>query len=436
MDLAAVHIPGLTRRLPGLVTTDHTFTVPLDHARPERGTVELYGREVVAPSGLGRNQSWLVYLQGGPGGKCPRPLRRDSWLQRACEEYRVLLLDQRGTGRSTPATSQTLAALPSPEAQADYLACFRADAIVADGEAVRRSLLGAEGTWTLLGQSFGGFCVLRYLSAAPGGVREALITGGVPSLSATAVDVYRAAYPRVRSKNAAYFRRYPDDQQVLRDVLARLRDTEARLPTGERLTPRRLQYLGLALGMSDGFEQVHYLLEEAWVRVGGRLELSDGFLAAAGAHLSHVQGPLFAALHEAIYGQGEASGWAAHRVRGEFPEFDDAAPEPLFTGEMIYPWLFDEDPALRPLAAAADLLARRDDWPALYDPAALAHNTVPVAAAVYADDMYVDRRMSEQTAAAVPGLRLWITGEYEHDGLHRDGERVLGRLLDMVRGEA
>ena len=32
----------------------------------------------------------------------------------------------------------------------------------------------------------------------------------------------------------------------------------------------------------------------------------------------------------------------------------------LFTGEMVYPWVFEHDPALRPLAEAAELLAQRE----------------------------------------------------------------------------
>ena len=54
----------------------------------------------------------------------------------------------------------------------------------------------------MLGQSFGGFCTVTYLSFAPHGVREAFITGGLPGLDVTADDVYRAAYPRVAAKNA------------------------------------------------------------------------------------------------------------------------------------------------------------------------------------------------------------------------------------------
>ncbi|MFN5189801.1 MAG: hypothetical protein ACK511_10335 [Burkholderiales bacterium] len=87
-----------------------------------------------------------------------------------------------------------------------------------------------------------------------------------------------------------------------------------------------------------------------------------------------------------------------------------------------------------PLKEAADLLARKSNWPMLYDPAVLKYNKVPVAAAVYYDDMYVPREYAEETADIVPNIRLWHTNEYEHNGLRFDGETVLGRLIAMVRG--
>lgn len=37
---------------------------------------------------------YLLYLQGGPGFESPRPTEASGWLKRACEEYRVVLLDQ------------------------------------------------------------------------------------------------------------------------------------------------------------------------------------------------------------------------------------------------------------------------------------------------------------------------------------------------------
>ena len=48
--------------------------------------------------------------------------------------------------------------------------------------------------------------------------------------------------------------------------------------------------------------------------------------------------------------------------------------------------------------------------------------------------MYVEREFSLETAAAIRGLRPWVTNEYEHNGLRSDGPRVLGRLIDLVHG--
>ena len=95
--------------------------------------------------------------------------------------------------------------------------------------------------------------------------------------------------------------------------------------------------------------------------------------------------------------------------------------------------MFEDYGALRPLREAAELLAHRE-WPRLYDHRVLADNEVPVAAAIYAEDMYVERLFSEETASKIRDVRPWITSEYEHNGLRVDGDRVLGRLLDLARG--
>jgi len=207
-------------RHPGTVLTDRLFSVPLDHQRPDGEQIEVFAREVVAADKTDADLPWLLFLQGGPGFRAPRPEGRESWLDRALNDYRVLLLDQRGTGRSSPANRRTLARLgpEDPQAQADYLAHFRADSIVLDAELIRREL--TDEPWSVLGQSCG--------------VRE----------------------------------------------------------------------------------------------------------------------------------------------------FDPQADPLYFTGEMIYPWMIDADPVLRPLREAADILAERDDWPPLYDSTRLAANEVPVAAAV------------------------------------------------------
>ncbi|GAA3983580.1 alpha/beta fold hydrolase [Streptomyces marokkonensis] len=431
----------LSYRQPGVVLTDRRFTVPLDHANPSGETIELYAREAVASDKAHQDLPWLVYLQGGPGFGANRFIGRPAWFGRALKEYRVLLLDQRGTGASTPASRQTLPLRGGPAEQADYLTHFRADAIVRDCETIRPQVTGGA-PWAVLGQSFGGFCTVAYLSLAPEGLSTALITGGLPSLDAHADDVYRAAYPRIERKVAAHYARYPQDVERARRIADHLLTHDVVLPNGYRLTTEAFQSLGILLGGGEGSHRLHFLLEDAFVRTPGGHELSDAFQEQAQSLLSYAGHPLYALVHEAIYGQdARPTNWSAERVRAEFPRFDAAkalaGDEPLmFTGESIHPWMFDCDPALRPLRETAELLAARTDWTPLYDPARLSGNEVPAAAAVYHDDMYVDTGHALSTARTIRGLRTWVTDEFEHDGVRAGGPRVLDRLLALARDEA
>jgi pimeloyl-ACP methyl ester carboxylesterase len=430
-------VPGMPAyRQPGTVITDRTFAVPLSHAEPDGEQIEIFAREVVAAGEAARRLPWLVFLQGGPGMGAPRPAGRDSWLDRALRDFRVLLLDQRGTGRSTPATRQTLARFPTALAQAEYLAHFRADSIVADAELIRPQVTGGA-PWAVLGQSFGGFCAVNYLSAAPEGISEAFITGGLPGLTNTADEVYRLTYRQVRAKNHAHYERYPMDVDRARRVARALLDEPATLPGGGALTVERFQSVGGLLGSGTGSHTLHYLLEDAFAGA----EISDDFLRRVQDQLTYASGPLYAVLHEPCYAQGDATRWSAQRIRAEFGEFEaaqalDAGEPVLFTGEMVYPWAFQLDPVLQPLAECAELLAARTSWPRLYDQERLARCEVPVAASIYFDDMYVPREFSLATAASIRGLRPWVTSEYEHDGLRVSNGAVLDRLIAMARGEA
>ena len=406
-------------RTHGLVLTEHEFRVPLDHADPGGRAITVFAREVADPDGLDR--PFLVFLQGGPGGEAPRPTRHPSgpgWLDRALSEFRVLMLDQRGTGRSTP-----VGTLPgmSPAEQAEYLTHFRADAIVRDAEHIRRAL--DIDRWSVLGQSFGGLCATTYLSFAPEGLREAFITGGLPGLGRPADEVYQRTWARQLERNRRYYDRYPQDRERVRELLARLEREPLRLPSGDRLTPRRLRQLGGGLGMSDGAEALHYILE---------LDPdSPAFGHDVEAATVFARNPLYAIVHEACWGDGGATRWAAERTMPEAFRADAT----LLTGEHVFPWLFEDYGALAPLREAAEILAAHE-WPRLYDPDRLAENAVPVAAAIYTEDPYVERVFSEETAAAIRGLRPWVTSEYDHNGLRADGDRILGRLIDLARGRA
>ena len=139
---------------------------------------------------------------------------------------------------------------------------------------------------------------------------------------------------------------------------------------------------------------------------------------------------IYATLHESSYADGVPTRWSAHRL---LP--DELVQQGFFTAEHVFPWMFEDYGALVPHQAAANILAEHQ-WPRLYDADVLRHNDVPVAATIYVDDLYVERRFAEETAEQISGLRPWVTNEYEHNGLRADGERVLGRLIDLVKGRA
>jgi pimeloyl-ACP methyl ester carboxylesterase len=418
----------------GLRATPHRFSVPLDHADPSSDLIDVFAREYTSLEHADADVSglpWLVFLQGGPGGRGVRVTQLGGWMKAAARQFRILMLDQRGTGLSTPADATTLDSAATPETQADYLTHFRADSIVADAELIRTRL--GSGPWTVFGQSYGGFCTLTYLSSAPQGIERALITGGLAPLTGHPDEVYRATFARVQERNQEYFGWYPEDRDLVNRIARHLREVDERLPSGERLTVRRFQMVGSLLGGNTRVHGLHYLLEDAFVTAVDGPRLSAAFLEQVQGIVSRASQPLYALLHESIYCQGTASSWSARRVLEEYPQFRPDAGQLLLTGEMVYPWYFDEDPALGPLRTVAHVLAEKKDWSRLYDRDVLATNTVPVAAAVYRHDIYVDRDLSLATAAAVRNLEVWETDEFHHDGIADDGEAIFQRLLSMTR---
>jgi pimeloyl-ACP methyl ester carboxylesterase len=417
--------------LPGVHITDHSVDVPLDWSQPDGSpTISVFARELVDPARRTEDLPLLVFLQGGPGGKGPRPTGPEGWVGTALKRFRVVLLDQRGTGRSSAVRAAALNAVGTPAEQAEYLAHFRADNIVRDAEHVRKTLFDGR-RWTSLGQSYGGFITMTYLSFAPKGLNASIVTGGLPGLTASAREVYERTQPRVVAKNERFRARYPHAVKALGRIADRLSTGQVTEPGGDTLTARRFQTLGMDFGMQPGFDRVHWIIDEAFDSPHGG-PLSDTFLATVGAETSFATNPLYAVLHESIYAQSHTgpTAWAAQSVRDADPAFGEDARPLLMTGEMIYPWMFSEIKALRPFEAAANALAERQGWRDLYDLRRLAENEVPVEAAVYFDDMFVDSSLSLETAAQVGNVAPWVTNEFEHDGL-RLGD-VLSRLLDRL----
>lgn len=454
--------------LDGTVTVPHRFTVPVDHAQTlaearahdeagtglapgGAGTLTVFAREFRASdSAEDAAKPWLLYLQGGPGSGGTRPARLGGWMKEACRTHRVLMLDQRGTGASTPATVASLASL-TPQAQADYLVHLRAPQIVEDAEMIRLAL-GVD-TWATLGQSFGGFCTLSYLSWHPESLERSLVTGGLAPVTGHADRVYGATYARMRARAEEFFARVPQARAGWERIVAHLRERAAAgepelLPDGTELTVARAQMLGMYLGGNTRVDTLVYLLTEGLDTTGDAPRLSEAFRAGVAGMVERRSHPLYTVLHEAIYAQPDAvsqatgsaaTDWSAARVLTQNPDFDPVATAaggtaPVPTGEHVFAWQTAQDSDLAPLAEATQILAAKDDWGPLYDLAVLAENTVPVAAAVYTDDVYVDRDLSLETAAAVQGLQVKEYGEFHHDGIGDEGPRILRELLALAGG--
>ncbi|GAB3533225.1 alpha/beta fold hydrolase [Arthrobacter tecti] len=416
--------------IPGLHVRNHVVDVPLDWSAPHSAeNIRIFARELVEPIRRSEDLPVLLYLQGGPGGKGPRPSERSGWISQALQTHRVVLLDQRGTGRSSRIDGRTMARFADGAQAAEYLLHFRADSIVTDAEHLRKTVFG-DRRWSTLGQSYGGFLTMTYLSQAPEGLSACYVTGGLPSVTPDATEVYRRTFPRTEAKNRLFYERFPGDLEVTSRIADRLQAGGVLLSDGDELTVRRFQTLGMDFGMKPGFERLHWLLDEALSSGDG--EISDTFLAQVHARTSYADSPLFAVLQESIYGDGgNGPGiWAAQNERARHPQFDEAARPLLFTGEMMFPWMFSEIRLLRPFEPAVEALAARQAWSRIYDTDRLASNEVPVAAAVYYDDMFVDAGLQLATAATVGNVHAWVTNEFEHDGLGAD--RVFARLRETI----
>ncbi|OJJ50164.1 hypothetical protein ASPZODRAFT_1117486 [Penicilliopsis zonata CBS 506.65] len=436
IDKRLHNVPGRLR------VAELFFDVPVDYSKPNEATLRLFARSVrrfntpVEPTKEDKQLPWLVFLQGGPGMGCRAP-QEYGWISTVLDKgYQVLFLDQRGTGLSSTITAGTLARQGNAIKQAEYLKNFRADNIVQDCEAIRKCLTAEypeeKRKWSLIGQSFGGFCAVTYLSKFPESLTEAFICGGLPPLVDTPDPVYAHTYGKVAQRNAAYYDKFPEDADRVKRILRFLKDNTVAVSSGT-LTPARFQQLGILFGAHGGLDTMHDLVLRAWndLETFGffthpTLNLIDNY----GGYDNNI---IYAVLHEAIYCQGKASYWSADRLRSSLPQFqiDHEKEQIFFTGEMIYKDMFDSYSELQQVKEVADILASTDDWPVLYDEAQLAENQVPVYAATYVDDMYVHFDLATATAAKIKGIKQFITNTMYHDALRSRSDELMRQLFSL-----
>ena len=405
-------------RLLDLAIEEHTLTVPLVWDDPaDTRTIDIFARVVTRDGG--DSLPYLVYLQGGPGHEAPRPFHSSTapaWLDEALAHYRVVMLDQRGTGLSTPVGDDDLSR--GAAAVAEYLTHLRADSIVRDCEAMREHL-GAI-TWSVLGQSFGGFTTLAYLSTDASSLADVFITGGLSAVGRHPDDVYALCYDKMRDASERYYRRFPEHRDRMRRLVDHADAGDIVLPDGEVVSRSRLRSVGSALGMNEGWQTLWSLLERDHRSNAFRYDLMNAMPYGG-------RNPLYFVFHESSYADGHATRWSAERTEPD--DFRDDVT--LFTGEHIRRDWTETVPAFQPWREVALELAEFE-WPRLYDRVAIETSGATGAAAVYANDVYVPLEFSLETGRLLPGVELWVTSEHEHNGL-RSGP-VLTHLIDLAHG--
>ncbi|RVX73478.1 hypothetical protein B0A52_03120 [Exophiala mesophila] len=432
-----------THQVPGkLLVTELFFSVPLDHAKPEGERLRLFCRSAekfdkpAAPKSNTKKEPdtlpWFVYITGGPGFGGPRPQDSPVAQDVIQKGYKFLSFDHRGMGQSNTVTSATLALKGSAQSQADYLTHFRADNAVRDLEAIRLTLTADhpddQKQWSIMGQSYGGFVSLSYLSLHPEGLREVFTLGGLGPVSQRKPDeTIRRLYRQVTDRNRKYLDKYSEDVERVDRIVRHLDEKKPLLPSGVPLSRARFLSIGISFGAHGGFDRVHDLVQ----RAANDLDVF-GFLtrptladveALSPAFDQHV---IYALLHGSLYTQGESSEWVFDRVVAEGNAKKD---EPIhFTGEQVFKSAFDDYVELQSLKEVAHILEHRSDWPDLYDLDQLSKNPVPVYAAVYTEDMYVDLGFSLETAGIVKGTKTYQTNMIYHDGVRSKTADVLKNL--------
>ena len=261
---------------------------------------------------------------------------------------------------------------------------------------IRQQLAGDQ-PWVCWAKVLAAFCAMHYLSHAPQSLREVFITGGIPPLNCHTDAIYRATYPVWLQRTACIT---SVTQRMWRACAASWTTAQPRCgaPGGGRLTARRFLQLGLGLGMSDGWETLHYLLEEAFVHNAQGVEVMNwNFLHHVNSTRALTQPALRGAARGLLHpGQCQCLVRApvVGRVSGVWPGWNRPC---AFHGRDGLPLDVRRlCPAAPRFKECAELLAHKADWPQLYDAQRLRANTVPAAAAVYYDDMYVHREFSEK----------------------------------------
>jgi pimeloyl-ACP methyl ester carboxylesterase len=227
-------------RLPNLSTAAQcaTLEVPEDRSKPGGRKIGIFAA-VLPANTLTPKDDPLIVLAGGPGQAASTLAPFASRLTELRRTRDVVLIDQRGTGRSSPLLcdafkpheSDAFDPDPLPRAKACVgeikakgvdLAQYTTSAWIADLEAMREALGYRQ--WNLWGGSYGTRVAQEYLRRHPQRVRTMVLDGVAPPGMIVSLDVWRtreAALDAVLAAcnaSAACAKAHPEANKVLKAI--------------------------------------------------------------------------------------------------------------------------------------------------------------------------------------------------------------------------
>ena len=233
-------------------------SVPEDHANAQNGkTITIH--VAILPSLARRAEPDPVYFfAGGPGQAASDIGRIVSALGDLRKHRDIVLVDQRGTGKSKTLTCventhskdsrtdplvQTLSATDA-DIERDRLRCLatlkgnpalhRTDDYIDDLEAVRKAL--GQQKINVWGGSYGSRVALRYMKRYPSSIRTAVLDGVAPTALHLPDDALQTSEAELRSvlsecaASAGCNKAYPNTLATFDSLLAKLKATPVRTP--------------------------------------------------------------------------------------------------------------------------------------------------------------------------------------------------------------
>jgi len=227
-------------RLPNLSTAAQcgTLKVPEDRSKPDGRKIEIFAAVLPANTATPKDDP-LVVLAGGPGQAASTLAPFASRLAELRRTRDVVLIDQRGTGRSSPLVCEAFKPRdsdlfdpdPLPRAKACVeeltakgvdLSQYTTTAWIADLEAMREAL-GYQ-RWNLWGGSYGTRVAQEYLRTHADRVRTMILDGVAPPGMIISLDIWTtreaalAAVLKACSTSQACAKAHPDAGAVLRTI--------------------------------------------------------------------------------------------------------------------------------------------------------------------------------------------------------------------------